>query len=93
MTAHRFEFSNEIDFDEVRATILLSEMACESLHGAAAVRLDAKYELDASRRTCVVDASTAVGRDLVKLLTGYLAREFSNGAFRVVSHSPTECVA
>lgn len=85
MTAYRFEFGADIDLDEIRATVLLSEMACESLHGAAAVRLDAKYHVDDAQRRCVVDASTAVGRDLVKLLTGYLAREFGREAFRVHS--------
>ena len=34
-------------------------------------------------RKCVIDSSTAVGRDLNKLFVGFLQREFGEDAFHV----------
>ena len=58
-------------------------MAAESLHGQAQVRLDAAHAVDAEKRSCVVDASTPVGRDLNRLFIGFVSREFGPDSFEV----------
>jgi hypothetical protein len=62
----------------------LAVLAAESLHGRSLVQLDASFRLDSKKRTCVVGASTEVGQTIARIFTGYLSREFGEGAFTVV---------
>jgi hypothetical protein len=80
---YRYTFAPDVALDEVEGTLHLAVLATESLHGEAQVRLDAARCFDADRRACVIDAGTAVGRDLSRLFTGFLCREFGEDAFRV----------
>jgi hypothetical protein len=73
---YRYRFSNRVATEEVEGALLLAVLALESLHGAAQVRLDADHAFDAVSRTCVVDGSTSVGRDLNRLFYGFVVREF-----------------
>ena len=41
------------------------------------------YAVDAQQRICVIDASTQVGRDINRLFTGFVLREFGPDSFRV----------
>src|SRR5262245_46043802 len=80
---YRYQFGPQAPPEEVEATLVLALFAAESLHGEAQVRLDASHYLDAGGRACVIDASTAVGRDLNRVFVGFLRREFGADAFRV----------
>jgi hypothetical protein len=80
---YRYTFVPEVPVEEVEASLVLSVFAAESLHGESQVRLDAAHAFDAAGRTCVIDAGTAVGRDLNCLFVGFLRREFGEQAFRV----------
>lgn len=79
----RYAFSRSINMDEVRDTLALAVMAAESLHGEAGVRLGTSYAVNPSRRTCLIDTTTEVGRGLSRVFVGYLQREFGGGAFSV----------
>jgi hypothetical protein len=57
--------------------------AIESLHGESQVRLDASHVFDATRRLCVIDSRTQVGRDLNRIFIGFLRREFGPESVRV----------
>jgi hypothetical protein len=80
---YRYSFAAGVALEEVEASLLLALLSAESLHGEAQVRLDAAHYLDPERRACVIDAGTAVGRDLNRLFVGFLRREFGGDAFRV----------
>lgn len=80
---YRYTFKPELSLDEVEATIVLSILAAESLHGADQVRLDAAHFFDRTKRACVIDADTAVGKDLNRLFLGFVRREFGEDGFRV----------
>lgn len=80
---YRYEFGEPIPPEEVEATFVLSLFAVEAIHGAAQTRLDAGHAFDAPRRTIVIDASTAVGRDLNRVFVGLVTREFGARSFRV----------
>lgn len=82
-TIYRYVFPSALHLEEVEGALLLAVLATESLHGEAQVRLDASHFLDTAARTCVVDASTPVGRDLNRLFAGFLRREFGADAFTV----------
>lgn len=80
---YRYDFDAAVPAVEVETTLVLSIFGVESLHGEAQTRLDAAHAFDGKRRTVVIDASTAVGRDLNRLFIGFLTREFGSGSFRV----------
>lgn len=82
-TAFRYQFAAAVPGDEIEATLLLSVVAAESLHGETLVRLDGVYAFDPAARGCVIDTGTPVGRDLNRLFAGFAAREFGPSAFRV----------
>lgn len=80
---YRYVFTDETPLEDVEASLLLAVLATESLHGESQTRLDAAHVFDADKRACVIDASTAVGRDLNRLFVGYVGREFGPDAFSV----------
>ncbi|QDU76924.1 hypothetical protein Pan97_39810 [Bremerella volcania] len=95
---YRYTFEEDVPIEEVEASLLLAVMATESLHGEAQTRLDAAHYLDPTKRACVVDAGTPVGRDLNRLFTGFMGREFGPDAFTVErianhEHQPQEAAA
>lgn len=89
---HRFKFTGALDMCEVKDTLRLSVLAVESLHGKPGVRLEASFTVDAHKKICVVDASTDVGRDLVRIFTGYLTREFGPKTFSVKKETSANIV-
>jgi hypothetical protein len=80
---YRYVFNATVEMEEVEASLLLAVVAAESLHGESQVRLDTSHYLDPIKRACVIDAATAVGRDVNRLFVGFLRREFGEDAFRV----------
>jgi hypothetical protein len=85
---YRYVFNPEVPLEEVEGCLVLALFAVESLHGEGDMRLDAAHFFDADKRACVIDAGTAVGRDLCRLFTGFLSREFGADAFRVERVDP-----
>ena len=67
----------------VEESLIQAVLAAECLHGESLVRLEAGYCLDEEKRVCAVDATTAVGRDVARIFTGFLTKDLGEGAFRV----------
>lgn len=80
---YSYTFSNDLVMQDIEETLLLSVIAAEALHGRSKVNLDAKFRLDERQRTCEVDASNDVGRDIARIFTGLLTTEFGEAAFQV----------
>ena len=80
---YRYTFQADAALEDVEASLLLAILATESLHGEAQVRLDAGHYFDPDRRACVIDAGTAVGKDVNRLFVGFLRREFGDDSFTV----------
>lgn len=87
-SVYRFQFDPAVPIAEVEHTLLICLLAIQSLHGDAGARLAVGHHLDRRRRICVVDGRTPEGRDLAKLLTGFLSREFGEAAFAVEPAEP-----
>ena len=79
----RYTFDPSVSAEELEATLLLTVLAAESLHGATQVRLYAAHTFDADRRVCVIDARSEVGQDINRLFAGFVQREFGEDMFRV----------
>jgi hypothetical protein len=80
---YRYVFTTDVSTEDIEITLLLAILAVESLHGEVPVRLDAKHHFDTKRRTCIVDATTAVGRDLNRLFAGFARREYGEDSFHI----------
>jgi hypothetical protein len=80
---YSFSFNPDIPTDEVEDTLKLAIVAASAIHGESDVLVDAVHEFDAESRVCHIDGSTPAGRDLVRLFSGFLSREFGHGAFAV----------
>jgi len=80
---YRCTFKRHVSMDGAQDCLTLAICAAEGLHGRARLRRDGSWHLDRQRRTCTIDASSPVGQDLAKLFTGFLSREFGEGAFQV----------
>lgn len=82
-TIYQFKFAPTLPLGEVRDSLHLAEMAAEAVHGEADVLLDAQHEFNDDDRTCRIVGSTPAGRDLVRLFSNFLRREFGRDAFAV----------
>ena len=80
---YRYEFKEAVPAEEIETTFVLALFAVEALHGESQTRLDAGHAFDAKKRAVVIDASTAVGRDLNRVFVGFVTREFGPESFRV----------
>ena len=80
---YKYEFPADLSIQEVERSLALSVLTTESLHGRSQVRMDASFFVDVEKHACVIDADTEVGRDIARIFTGYLTREFGENAFRV----------
>ena len=85
---YRYRIDPVVSLDEIEHTLLICLLAVQALHGEADARLSVGHHLDRRRRVCVVDGRTPEGRDLAKLFTGFLAREFGPTAFAVEPAEP-----
>jgi hypothetical protein len=81
--AYHFKFTDDVDMDEVEASLVLAFFGAEALHGEAQVRLDADHTFDRDRRLCIIDSETRAGQDICRLFTGYLRREFTPDKYSV----------
>ena len=79
----RYEFPINVALEEVEATLNLTIMAVESLHGDTQVRLEVRHFLDEARRLCFVDATSEIGCDFNRIFAGFLIREFGADGFTV----------
>ena len=80
---YRFRFKADLPVDEIEDTLSLAVIATEGLHGESQVLLDAGHAFDPAARSCVIDATSDVGRDLNRLFAGFLRREFGSDAFQI----------
>ncbi len=80
---YRYQFTSGVPARDIEETLHLAILAAECLHGQSRVRLDASYCMDAGKRACVIDAGTDVGRDIVRIFTGFAIKEFGEDAFKV----------
>lgn len=87
---YRYLFRPEVPRAEVEASLFLALIAVEGLHGEAQTRLDAANVTGGILGTCVIDGSTAVGRDLATVFTAFLRREFGDDSFRVERLQPRQ---
>lgn len=80
---YHYRFEPALPLQEVQDSLALAAMAAEGLHGRARVRLEARFVLSPTDRSCRIEAATAVGRDLARIFTGLLSQQFGEEGFSV----------
>jgi hypothetical protein len=86
-----YRFAESVPEQELEETLMLAVLAVESLHGRSRVRMESRFNLDKAGRTCVIDASTDVGRDLARIFTGYSVREYGERSVRIELSQTSGC--
>jgi len=81
---YRFEFSESMDVDKAKQSLVLALILTEILHGETAAQLGATYQFEADRRECRVYVEGTVGRHFNLLVTGLLNLRFGADSFRLV---------
>jgi hypothetical protein len=84
-TTYHFSFKKSVPMDAVEDALVLAVLAAEAVEGSARDTRRATHTIDDLRRTCVVDARTATGAAVVRVLFAYLLGMFGLRAFRVVT--------
>ena len=89
---YRYNFDSKVSLGEVKESLFLAVIAAEGIHGRAQVKLDASFSLDRTKRSCVIDAATEVGRSIARIFTGFISHEFGEKAFKVerLGHGPAD---
>jgi hypothetical protein len=80
---YSYEFGPSVSMRDARRSLQQAALTAEILHGIEAVRMDGDRRLSQSLRVCQIDGSTAAGRDIARLFTGFLTRQYGPGAFKV----------
>ena len=80
---YSYRFNPDISMDAVKDSLHLAVMAVEGLKGRTRIQLEARFQLDRTERSCVIDANTEVGENIVRIFTGFLTKEFGEKAFKV----------
>lgn len=83
-TIYSYQFGQDIPIDAVKDSLLLAVMAVEGLKGRTRVQLEARFRLNRSERSCVIEADTDVGESIARIFTGFLGKQFAEKTFEVV---------
>lgn len=78
-----FEFGNDVQMLDVKATLHLSKIGAIALHGKDAFIQEVTYSCLESDRCVKIDDSTPTGRCLSLLFGGYVRREFGEESVKV----------
>jgi hypothetical protein len=78
MTHHfyHYRFDPSLPQQELEDAFAVALMAVLSLHGEDRVCRDGRACLDPVHHTALIDASTAVGRDLARIFTGFVIQAY-----------------
>ncbi len=80
---YRFRFDKSVPMEDVEKALALSTIAVESIYGESAMRLDGMFGVDKKARVCTIDRETDLGRDLARVLTGFLKLSITDGSYAV----------
>jgi len=80
---YKFNFEQSVKATELEATLLIALLAVESLHGLTAVRMECRFNMDKTNRTCQIDVSTQPGKDLASIFTGFAIKEYGERAVKI----------
>lgn len=83
LSLYRYSFGSELTMQDVKETLTVAVLATQCLHGLSQVMLDTRFSVDSKKRRCVVDAGSAVGRDIARIFTGLLSHQYGETAFKV----------
>jgi hypothetical protein len=83
MGAFHFLFKRGVSLADAEMSLHLAMFAVEGLVGQARVRLGAKYILDQSMHSIVINGGDGVCEMVAKVFTSLLTREFGEDSFYV----------
>ena len=82
-SVYKFNFDKHIPVDDIEDSLMLAALAAESLHGRAAMKIEASFCLNKRHRTCVIDAETPIGGDIARIFTAFVTKGYGEASFDV----------
>lgn len=80
---YKYNFDNDISFDDVEDTLLLATAAVESLHSPARLKLDLNFWTEPQHGAVILDGGTRAGQDLAAIFTGLLRQALPKRRFSI----------
>jgi hypothetical protein len=93
---YKYRFDPEtVPAQDMEDTLMLALLAVECLHSRSRVRMEGRFTIDKQKRTCTIDATTSVGRDLAHIFTGFVISEYGERAVCIkrIASSACGCVS
>lgn len=90
--AYVYAFGPEVAWEDVESALLLALFATEALHGETALQLETRHVIDGGQRTCAIDVSTPVGRDLNRIFFNFIRRENGSNTFAAREYVVTSSI-
>ena len=82
-SVYKFNFDKRVPVNDIEDSLMLAALAAESLHGRAAMKIEASFCLNKRHRTCIIDAETPIGGDIARILTAFITKGYGEASFDV----------
>jgi len=83
-TSYRFTFDRQVSLADVDATMKLSLIAAEGIHGEARLRVAIGYAIEPIHRALRLEGEAPAIDTVVQIFTAFATREFGSDAFSIV---------
>ena len=79
----RFEFSRDVDPEDIKVQLALSIVTTECSFGKPRVRINAAYTISEDGRKVVIDVTSDVGQQIAQTFAGLMMRQDGENSFQV----------
>ena len=86
-----YRFKPHVPLQDVQETLLLAVLAAEGLHGPAIQEANLCYGVNADLHALAICAGDKAGRDVVRIFTNFVRREFGGDALDVTILAVPAC--
>ncbi len=80
---YKFRFDESVTAKDMEDTLVLALSAVEGLYGRSRVKMESRFSLDESNRTCKIDTPTVVGENLALIFTVFAIKEFGAWSLKI----------
>jgi len=89
----RFKFKASVPMHEVMETMLMAQLAIESIYGEDRAKLETSIGAYPRRRLILIGTANEIGVNLALVFMGYMRREFGGRSFTMERSRLTEIPA
>ncbi len=80
---YRFEFSTDVNSEDIKVQLALAIVTAECSFGQARVRINAAYSISEDGKKVVIDVASDVGQQIAQTFAGLMIRRHGEKSFQV----------